>query len=129
MNYYIIYLFVIGFLLIFVTLGSGWISRLPISYALIYLVVGILMSPYGFNLVQIRPGAEFLERLTELVVIISLFSCGLKMNRPLRAWAWQSTARLIGILMPICIFSVAAIGYWGLSFRWKRQLFLRSQDD
>lgn len=114
MDHYIIYLFVIGFLLIFVTLGSGWISRLPISYALIYLVAGILMSPYGFNLVQIRPGAEFLERLTELVVIISLFSCGLKMNRPLRAWAWQSTARLIGILMPICIFSVAAIGYWGL---------------
>ena len=114
MDYHIIYLFVIGFLLIFVTLGSGWISRLPISYALIYLVVGILMSPYGFNLIQIRPGAEFLERLTELVVIISLFSCGLKMNRPLRAWAWQSTARLIGILMPICIFSVAAIGYWGL---------------
>ena len=114
MDYHIIYLFVIGFLLIFVTLGSGWISRLPISYALIYLVVGILMSPYGFNLIQIRPRAEFLERLTELVVIISLFSCGLKMNRPLRAWAWQSTARLIGILMPICIFSVAAIGYWGL---------------
>lgn len=114
MDYYIIYLFVFGLLLIFVTLGSGWISRLPISYSLIYLVVGILMSPYGFNLVQIRPGAEFLERLTELVVIISLFSCGLKMNRPLRAWAWQSTARLIGILMPICIFSVAAIGYWGL---------------
>ena len=87
MDYHIIYLFVAGFLLIFVTLGSGWISRLPISYALIYLTVGILMSPYGFNLIQIRPGAEFLERLTELVVIISLFSCGLKMNRPLRAWA------------------------------------------
>ena len=114
MDYYIIYLFVIGCLLIFVTLGSGWISRLPVSYALIYLVVGILMSPYSFNLIQIRPGAEFLERLTELVVIISLFGCGLKMNRPLRAWAWQSTARLIGILMPICIFSVAAICYWGL---------------
>jgi NhaP-type Na+/H+ or K+/H+ antiporter len=64
-DYHIIHLFVIGFLLIVVTLGSGWISRLTISYDLIYLVVGILMSPYGFNLVQIRPRAEFLERLTE----------------------------------------------------------------
>jgi sodium/hydrogen antiporter len=114
MDHHILYLLVIGFLLMFVTLGSGWISRLPLSYSLIYLVVGISMSPYGFNLIQIRPGAEFLERLTELVVIISLFSCGLKMNRPLRAWAWQSTSRLILVLMPICIFSVAAIGYWGL---------------
>jgi sodium/hydrogen antiporter len=114
MDHHILYLLVIGLLLMVVTLGSGWISRLPLSYSLIYLVVGISMSPYGFNLIQIRPGAEFLERLTELVVIISLFSCGLKMNRPLRAWAWQSTSRLILVLMPICIFSVAAIGYWGL---------------
>ncbi len=114
MDNHILYLLVIGCLLLFVTLGSGWISRLPLSYAIIYLVAGIVLSPYGFNLIQIRPGAEFLERLTELVVIISLFSCGLKMNRPLKLWAWQSTVRLIGVLMPLCIFAVAAIGYWGL---------------
>jgi sodium/hydrogen antiporter len=114
MDTHILYLLVIGLLLLFVTLGSGWISRLPLSYALIYLVAGIILSPYGFNLIQIRPGAEFLERLTELVVIISLFSCGLKMNRPFRFRAWQSPARLIGILMPICILAVAAVGYWGL---------------
>jgi sodium/hydrogen antiporter len=98
---YIFNLLAIGLLLIIVTLGSGWISRLPISYALIYLVVGIFLSPYGLGLIETRPGAPFLERLTELVVIISLFSCGLKMNRPLKAWAWNSTVRLIGLLMPI----------------------------
>jgi sodium/hydrogen antiporter len=113
MSIHILYLLVIGLLLLFVTLGSGWITRLPLSYALIYLVTGIILSPYGFNLIQVRPNAEFLERLTELVVIISLFSCGLKMNRPLNTWAWQSTVRLIGVLMPICIAAVAAIGYWG----------------
>jgi NhaP-type Na+/H+ or K+/H+ antiporter len=114
MDSHIFYLLVIGVLLVFVTLGSGWISRLPLSYAIIYLVTGIILSPYGFNLIQFRPDAEFLERLTEIVVIISLFSCGLKMNRPLNIWAWQSTVRLIGILMPLCILAVAAIGYWGL---------------
>jgi sodium/hydrogen antiporter len=114
MDSHIIYLLAIGALLLFVTLGSGWISRLPLSYALIYLVTGILLGPYGVNLIQIRPGAEFLERLTECVILISLFSCGLKMNRPLRTWAWQSTVRLIGILMPLCILAVAVIGYGGL---------------
>jgi sodium/hydrogen antiporter len=114
MDSHILYLLVIGFLLVAVTLGSGWISRLPISYAIIYLVAGIALSPYGFNLIQIRPGAEFLERLSEFVILISLFSCGLKINRPLRPWAWRSTARLIGILMPFCILAVAAIAYWGL---------------
>jgi sodium/hydrogen antiporter len=114
MDSHILYLLVIGFLLIAVTLGSGWISRLPISYAIIYLVAGITLSPYGFNLIQIRPGAEFLERLSEFVILISLFSCGLKINRPLQPWAWRSTARLIGILMPFCILAVAAIAHWGL---------------
>ena len=118
MDIYILKLLVVGLLLLLVTLGSGWISRLPISYALIYLIVGIILSPYGFNLIQLRPDAEFLERVTEFVVIISLFSCGLKMNRPLRSQDWNSTIRLIGLLMPITIFAIAAIGHVFLNFSW-----------
>ncbi|TAG21890.1 MAG: sodium:proton antiporter [Oscillatoriales cyanobacterium] len=100
-DHYILNLLVIGILLLTVTLGSGWISRLPVSYALIYLIVGIGLGPYGVKLVELRPEAQFLERLTEFVVLVSLFSCGLKMNRPLQLWAWNSTARLLGFLMPI----------------------------
>ncbi|UBF26852.1 sodium:proton antiporter [Kovacikia minuta CCNUW1] len=118
MDIYILDLLVIGLLLLGVTLGSGWIGRLPLSYALIYLVVGIILSPYGFNLVQVRPETEFLERLTEFVVLVSLFSCGLKMNRPVKAWAWNSTIRLIGFLMPISIFAIAAIGHWIFKLEW-----------
>lgn len=106
---YVLNLLGVGLLLLFVTLGSGWISRLPLSYALIYLVVGVFLGPYGFKLIEIRPEAEFLERLAEFVVLISLFSCGLKMKRPLKIRAWNSPVRLIGILMPISIFAVAAI--------------------
>jgi sodium/hydrogen antiporter len=123
-NIYILELLVVGFLLLMVTLGSGWIKRLPLSYALIYLVVGIILSPYGFNIIQVRPETEFLERLTELVVLISLFSCGLKMNRPLNTWAWDSTIRLIGLLMPISIFAVAAIAHWFLQLEWGAAVLL-----
>ncbi|KAM3111740.1 cation:proton antiporter [Phormidesmis sp. 146-33] len=124
MSIYILELLVIGLLLLMVTLGSGWIARLPLSYALIYLIVGIVLSPYGFNLIQIRPETEFLERVAEFVVLISLFSCGLKMNRPLRLWAWNSTARLIGFLMPISIFALAAIGHWVLKMDWGPAILL-----
>ena len=41
MNTYILSLLIIGLLLLGVTLGSGWIERLPLSYALLYLIVGI----------------------------------------------------------------------------------------
>ncbi|MBD2021397.1 sodium:proton antiporter [Leptolyngbya sp. FACHB-36] len=118
MDTYILNLLVIGVLLLVVTLGSGWIARLPLSYALIYLVVGVLLSPYGLKLIQLRPEAAFLQRVTEIVVLISLFSCGLKMNRSLTAWAWTSTVRLIGFLMPLSIFAVAAIGHWILNLEW-----------
>ena len=124
MNIYILDLLVIGLLLLGVTLGSGWISRLPLSYALIYLVVGIGLGSYGVKLIQLRPDAEFLERLTELVVIISVFGCGLKMNRPFKLWAWQTTARLIGFLMPISIFVLAAICHWVMGFDWGAAVLL-----
>jgi NhaP-type Na+/H+ or K+/H+ antiporter len=123
-NDYTLSLFVIGALLLLVTLGSGWIARLPLSYALIYLICGIGLGPYGFKLIDVRPEAEFLERLTEFVVLISLFSCGLKMNRPLRLRAWNSTIRLIGLLMPISIFAVAAIAHWGLGVGWGQGVLL-----
>jgi NhaP-type Na+/H+ or K+/H+ antiporter len=71
---YILDLLVIGLLLLMVTLGSGWISRLPLSFALIYLIVGIVLGPYGFKLVQLKPDANFLERLTEFVVIVSVLA-------------------------------------------------------
>lgn len=118
MNDYTWSLLVVGLLLLFVTLGSGWITRLPLSYALIYLVCGVALSPYGFGLIEVRPETVFLERLTEFVVLISLFSCGLKMNRPLQWWAWSSTVRLIGLVMPISILAIAAIAHWGLGLAW-----------
>jgi sodium/hydrogen antiporter len=124
MDIYILDLLVIGFLLLFVTLGSGWIGRLPFSYALIYLCVGVALGPYGFHLIQLRPGAEFLQRLTEFVVLISLFSCGLKMNRRFKLKTWKSTIQLIGLLMPISIFAAAAVGHWLLGMSWGSAVLL-----
>lgn len=124
MDTYILSLLVIGLLLLGVTLGSGWINRLPLSYALIYLIVGIGLGSYGLGLIEIRPDTQFLERLTEFVVIVSVFGCGLKINRPLKLWAWQSTIRLIGILMPICIFAIAAIAHYVLGMGWGAAVLL-----
>ena len=125
---YIIDLLVIGILLLTVTLGSGWISRLPLSFAIIYLVVGILLGPYGFGLIQLRRdevfNAHLLEKVTELVVIISVFGCGLKIVRPLRLEVWGITARLIGFLMPISIFALAAVGKFFLGMNWGEAILL-----
>lgn len=114
----------IGLLLLGVTLGSSWITRLPLSYALIYLIAGILLGPYGVKIVDLQPGADFLERLSEVVVIVSLFACGVKINRPLNLWAWHSTGRLIGFLMPLTIAAVALVGHFLLGFNWGAAILL-----
>ncbi|MCV3216256.1 sodium:proton antiporter [Plectonema radiosum NIES-515] len=125
---YILNLLFIGLLLLLVTLGSGFISRLPLSFALIYLVVGILVGPYGLGLIKLRQGdafnAEVLERLTELVVIVSVFGCGLKIVRPLRLKAWDITTRLIVFLMPISIFGLAVVGKLFLGMNWGEAILL-----
>ncbi|MEH2283958.1 MAG: sodium:proton antiporter [Nostoc sp.] len=125
---YIIDLFVIGLLLLIVTLGSGWITRLPLSFAIIYLLVGIFLGPYGLGLIQLRRddvfNTELLEKITELVVIISVFSCGLRIVRPLRLGVWDITVRLIVFLMPISIFALAAVGKLFLGMSWGEAILL-----
>jgi sodium/hydrogen antiporter len=115
---------VIGLLLLGVTLGSSLISRLPLSYALIYLIAGIGLGPYGIKIIDLQPNAEFLERLTEIVVIVSLFGCGIKMNRPLNLWAWHSTVRLIGLLMPLSIAAIALASHFLLGLNWGAAVLL-----
>jgi sodium/hydrogen antiporter len=121
---YIWDLLVIGLLLLGVTMGSSWIRRLPLSFALIYLAAGLALGPYGFNLIDLQPGAQFMERLTEIVVLVSLFSCGIKMNRPLNFWAWHSTVRLIVLLLPLSIAAIAVVAYFGLGLGWGAAILL-----
>ncbi|MFE4106717.1 cation:proton antiporter [Almyronema epifaneia] len=121
---YIALLLILGLLLLVVTLGSGWIARLPFSYALIYLIVGIGLGPQGVQWIDLRPNAELMERLTEFVVIVSVFGCGLKMNRPLKPWVWATTVRLIGFLMPLSILAVALVGHWLLGLDWGAAILL-----
>ncbi|MGH1397145.1 MAG: cation:proton antiporter [Trichormus sp.] len=125
---YILDLLIIGLLLLAVTLGSGWITRLPLSFALIYLLMGILLGSEGLGMIQLRENnvfnAKVLERLTEFVVIISVFSCGLKIIHPLRWRMWQITARLIGFLMPISIFGLAVVSRLFLGMNWGEGILL-----
>ncbi|MEO0924261.1 MAG: sodium:proton antiporter [Cyanobacteria bacterium J06643_13] len=124
MDVHILQLLTGGLLILVVTLGSGWITRLPFSYAIIYLVVGIILGPNVTGLFDLRLDSQALEYITELVVIISVFGCGLKMNRGLKLSAWNTTARLIGFLMPISIVALSAVAHWLLGMSWGAAILL-----
>ena len=46
------------------------------------------------------------------------------MNRPLNFGAWNSTVRLIGLLMPLSIAAVALLTHFGLGLNWGASILL-----
>lgn len=102
-----------GVLLLAMALSSAFVRRLPISTSIIYLLVGIAISPAWLNWLKIdfTESAEWLERLTEITVIISLFIGGLKLRLPLRDPAWRAALVLAAPVMVLCIAGVAAFAH------------------
>lgn len=100
----------VGFLLLAVSLSSAYVQRLPISTAAIYLVLGTLLGPYGFNAFSdnISPASAWFERTTEIAVIASLFVGGLKLRLPFRSPAWVAGFRLAGPVM-LCTIALLAL--------------------
>ncbi|MDY6947066.1 MAG: cation:proton antiporter, partial [Pseudomonadota bacterium] len=98
-----------GALLLTMAMLSALIRRLPISTAAIYLGVGCVIGPWGFGLLRIdlSDDAAWVERLTELAVILSLFIGGLRLRLPLLHSAWRAAFRLASIVMLACIAGVA----------------------
>jgi NhaP-type Na+/H+ or K+/H+ antiporter len=76
----------------------------------------VLLGPVGVDLIILNPlaNAPLLERLTEIVVLVSLFSAGLKLRTPLYDGRWKLPVRLASISMIITVLLVAAVGIWGL---------------
>lgn len=101
-----------GLLLVGVVLASTLLRRLPISTAIIYLGVGLLLGPGALGLLSwdaVRE-AEILKYITEFVVSVSLFTVGLKWRTPLTADFWSLPVRLATVGMVFTICAVTLIG-------------------
>lgn len=103
---------VLGLLLVAMTMGGSFIKRLPLSAAMLYLGIGMAIGPWGLGLLVLRPTRDvvLLERLTEVAVLISLFTAGMKLELPLNDKRWRIPLQLATISMLITIAVIAAIG-------------------
>ncbi len=103
-----------GALLIVMALASTVLARLPLSTAMLYLAVGAGVSPIGLGLAApaALDHAQLLERLTEVVVVVSLFSCGLKLSPGLEDRRWLPPIRLALTSMLVTAALIAAIGVY-----------------
>ena len=107
---------IIGLLLVAMTMGSSYVSRLPLNAAMLYLGVGVAVGPMGLGLLELDAleNKVLLERLTEIAVLISLFTAGMKLELPLRDRRWRIPLQLATVSMIVTVVVVAAIGVYGL---------------
>ena len=103
-----------GALLIGIALIGTVLKRMPLTASMFYLVIGAALGPWGVGLLRVDPleHAAALEGLTEIAVLISLFTAGLKLRLPLSDRRWQAAVLLAALAMMLTIGGVAAWRRW-----------------
>jgi NhaP-type Na+/H+ or K+/H+ antiporter len=106
----------IGCLMLARGLAATTISRSPFTSAIVYLFVGLLLGPMVLGIFRFNPIEEskLLETLTEIAVLVSLFSAGVKMPVPITRKRWMPAFRLAWLSMSINVGLVAAFSYFVL---------------
>ena len=110
MNFAVWFL-VVGAVLVAMALASTVLKRLPLTASMFYLAVGAALGPFGFGLLRLDTidDAVVLERLTEIAVIVSLFTAGLKLRLPLRDRRWRPALLLATLAMGLTVAAIAAV--------------------
>ncbi|WP_310448101.1 cation:proton antiporter [Thiobacillus sp.] len=104
----------VGGLLLARGLTASILKRLPVTPAIIYLAVGLLVGPTVLNVFHFNPLKEsaLLEVLTEVAVLISLFSAGIKMPVPVSLARWRPPILLATVSMAVSVGLVAAFAWY-----------------
>ncbi len=95
-------------------LAHPWVKRAPFTPAMLYLLVGVALGPWGAGVADVDPDiwGEWLHRGAEIAVIISLFTVGLKLRmrpldpelRPALCLAFISMAITVGMVSVVAVF-------------------------
>jgi NhaP-type Na+/H+ or K+/H+ antiporter len=116
----------VGSLFLGVAVVGSYVRRLPLSTALLYLAVGLALGPLGLEAIRLDPleDAAFLERVSEVAVIISLFTAGLKLRIPLLDHRWRPPLRLAFVSMTVTVVAIAFAGVYGIGLSWGAAVLL-----
>ena len=108
---------VAGCVLLLMSVGGTLLARQPFSSAMFYGAAGLAISPlwWGLGRVDMAQPLKWLETLAEIVVLISLFTSGMKLSADLDDRRWLAPLRLAVIGMLLTVAAIAAAGVWWLN--------------
>jgi len=123
-----VWFLIVGALMVLMALGRKLVERLPMTGAMVYLIVGFLLGPAGAGLltIDVERDVRLLRTLTEAGLVVSLFAIGMYLRVELSRPLWRLTLRLAGpaMLLTIAVMFVAA--RWGLGLAAGPALLLAS---
>jgi len=117
---FILCLTVMGVLLLMLALTSSYLRWLPVTTSAVCLVFGLGIGPLGLHLfdIDLVEAAPWLERLTEVAVLFSLFGTGIKLRLSFGRSAWRAAYMLAGPVMIVSILGVALVAHFLLKLDW-----------
>jgi len=120
---FILWMAVLGAVLLTLALTSSYLRWMPVTTSAVCLLLGVGIGPLGVDLLHldIKQSARWMEHLTEVAVLFSLFVSGLKLRLPLGHRTWRIAFGMAGPVMLLTILgSCLALHYvfelsWGVS--------------
>lgn len=108
--------FLVGLLFILMSLVSSVLKRIYLTSTILYLCIGIFLSKV-INVISIDPieDATIIRLLSEIAIIISIFTAGLKLKLPLSWQAWKMPVILATVSMFITIILITFTSHWILN--------------
>ena len=105
----------IGAVMLMAALGKGPLKRIPVSLPFLYLLIGVAIGPWGMDLLNVNvfDDTKIVETLTEIAVVVSLLSAGLKLE-PSFSYMLRTPIPLASVTMLLTIAAVTLAGIYFL---------------
>ncbi|MGY2316762.1 cation:proton antiporter [Pseudomonas sp. SDO5522_S412] len=117
---FILWMAILGAVLLTLALTSSYLRWMPVTTSAVCLLLGVGIGPLGMDLLHldIKASASWMEHLTEVAVLFSLFVSGLKLRLPLKHRTWRIAFGMAGPVMLLTILGTCLVLHWLLGLSW-----------
>lgn len=115
-----IWVAVLGAVLLTLALTSSYLRWKPVTTSAVCLALGVGIGPAGLGVLKldVDDASVWMEHLTEVAVLFSLFVCGLKLRAPFRQKNWRVALGLAGPVMMLSIAGVCLLLHFAFQLPW-----------
>ncbi|MBC3372858.1 cation:proton antiporter [Pseudomonas sp. SWRI92] len=117
---------VLGAVLLTLALTSSYLRWMPVTTSAVCLALGVAIGPAGLGLLRLEvdDSSVWMEHLTEVAVVFSLFVSGLKLRLSLKNRSWRVAYGLAGPVMILTIAGLCLVLHYLFGLGWGVSLLI-----